>query len=139
MSQPALVEIDLNQTTTHGGSGLGEGSTYLVLYRGELHCGKFYRQWYGLNFAGICDAGVQYDPPGTNLSSWQRIWRIDNANQIAEDAKIEYKRSRRAYAISAKLISNGQRIDESAPLAAFGYSPTIPPMPKIISDEDGDY
>jgi hypothetical protein len=128
VGQPEFVEINLSLTTSKGGAGLEVGPTYLVLYRGAFHIGKFSEQWYGLNFRGIYQAGAQYDPPGENYSNWQRIWRITNAEDLSAEAEPEYKQRRRQYAI-AYLTSNGQRIDESAPLDAFGYHPSCDPMP----------
>jgi hypothetical protein len=132
---PILEEIDLSKTTKKGGAGLEVGPTYLVLYHGSFHTGRFCEVWHGLNFHGIFPAGTQYDPPGTNYSSWQRIWRIVDADDISQEAEPEYKRSRRDYALG-RLKSNGQMIDESTPLDAYGYRPTVPAMPKRDADEE---
>lgn len=136
IQQPNLIEINLSETTRNGGAGLKVGPTYLVLYSGRYYAGKFSQVWYGLNFEGIFDAGAQYDPPGTNYSSWQRIWRIENASQISRSAELEFKTSRRQHAIANKMTSNGQTIDETAPLDAFGYRPTIPAMPQLTDNDD---
>ncbi len=133
VEQPSLVEIDLSQTTSHGGAGLEVGPTYLALYHGQFICGTFSKVWFGLTFNG--GAARQYDPPGTNSSGWQRIWRITNTGRIAEAAEPDYAASLRDQAILAKLRSNGQTIDESAPLEAFLYRPTVPAMPKKTRDE----
>ncbi len=79
---PELLEIDLSQTTNHGGAGLEAGATYLVLHGNRFYAGTFEQQWYGLNFQGIYAVGAQYDPPGTNRSLWQRIWKISNSAEI---------------------------------------------------------
>ena len=49
---------------------------YLIKYDGRFYAGKFGREWYGLNFNGVYDAGAQFDKPGTNASSWQGVWEI---------------------------------------------------------------
>lgn len=131
--QLSLKEIDLSQTSKDGGAGLEAGPTYLVLYGGSYYVGSFSTQWYGLNFNGIYDAGAQYDPPGNNYSEWQRIWRLDNAEEISRAAEPEYMRSRRAYAIR-HLVHGGRKIDETAPLEAFAYNPTVPVMPEAEDD-----
>lgn len=135
-THPQMTEIDLSATTSRGGAGLEVGPTYLVLYDGRFHVGRFGMQWYGLNFQGIYDAGAQYDPPGANYSSWQRVWRLDNAGAISAAAELDYATRRRAYAIG-RMESNGQRIDETAPLEAFFYHSTVPAMPERV-DPDGD-
>lgn len=135
-TEPNLIEIDLSQTTKQGGAGLDVGPTYLVLYAGRFYAGQFERVWYGLNFRGIYGAGAQYDPPGSNYSSWQRIWRIEQADAISNKAEDEYKAARRQYAIERRMVSNGQTIDESAPLDAFGYHPMIPAMPAFDDEEE---
>ena len=42
----------------------------------QLAAGKFTKQWYGLNFEGFYDAGLQFDPPGYNSSNWVALWEI---------------------------------------------------------------
>lgn len=133
--QPILMEIDLSQTTSKGGAGLEVGPTYLVLYHGEFHVGKFSKQWYGLNFEGIYDAGAQYDSPGTNYSAWQRVWKFTNAKPMSAEAEPEFARMRREYAINHGLTSNKQTIDDSSPLEAFVYHPKVPAMPKQQEDD----
>lgn len=49
---------------------------YLIKWDGRYYAGGFSMEWYGLNFEGIYDAGLQYDAPGTNCSHWQAIWEI---------------------------------------------------------------
>lgn len=134
---PTLTEIDLAQTTNKGGAGLEVGPTYLVLHRGRFHCGTFSTQWYGLNFNGIYPAGCQYDPPGTNASDWQKIWRIDNADEIAASLELDYAERQRRYAIDHRLESNGQTITEQTPLGAFLYvqNRKVPAMPKRDEDD----
>lgn len=143
--RPKLTEIDLGQTTRHGGAGLEVGPTYVVLVDGELHKDKFSVEWYGLNFEGIYSAGLQYDPPGTNMSGWQRIWRIDDAKlarrspdailllcgldpeAIIAGAEAAYANTRRAHAIRHHMTHGRQPIDESWPPEAFGYKPRCVP------------
>jgi hypothetical protein len=138
VEQPNLIEIDLSLTTSQGGGGLEVGRTYLVLYGGRFHTGSFSMQWYGLNFEGIFSAGAQYDPPGVNYSSWQRIWQFTNAARISEETEHDYAASKRAHAIRSKMTSNGQTIDETAPLEAFTYYPTRSAMPKMADEDDYD-
>ena len=135
---PKFTEIDLTKTTTKGGPGLEVGPTYLVMYDGRFHVGEFDMQWYGLNFCGIYDAGAQYDPPGENGSSWQRVWRFENAEEMAAEAEPAYAESRRRHAIDFHCTSNGQTITEESPIEAFLYHPTVPAMPGQESDTD-DY
>ena len=134
---PQMTEIDLSATTSRGGAGLEVGPTYLVLYDGRFHVGRFSMLWYGLSFEGYTGA-AQYDPPGANYSSWQRVWRLDNAGAISAAAEPDYAIRRRAYAIG-RMKSNGQLIDETAPIEAFLYLNMLPAMPKRPdSDEDGE-
>lgn len=44
---------------------------YLVKYDGVWSVGKFSRQWYGLNFGGIYDSGIQVD-----YAEWQKCYEI---------------------------------------------------------------
>jgi hypothetical protein len=133
--KPILEEIDLSKTTKHGGAGLSVGPTYLVLYCGRFYTGTFGKQWYGLNFNGIYDAGAQYDPPGENYSSWQKIWKIKNAGAIAKAEEKSFMERRRTYAIG-RLKSNGQTITDAAPLEAFAYNPKVPAMPRRGDEDD---
>lgn len=132
---PNLTEIDLTKTTKQSGGGLEVGPTYLVMYDGQFFVGQFSQQWYGLSFCGIYDAGAQYDPPGENYSSWQKIWLFENAEEISAEAEPAYAKSRRAHAISSRMTSNGQTITEEAPLEAFMYCSSVPAMPEQ-DDED---
>ena len=134
MIQPILKEIDLAQTTKKGGAGLEVGPTYLIMHHGRFHTGKFGMQWYGLNFCGIYPAGAQYDPPGENYSSWQRIWLIENAAEIAAEAELSFMELRRNYAIAHGLTHGDISIDESFPLEAFGYIPKN--MPEEPSEDE---
>lgn len=88
MRAPKLVAVDLRKTVVAGGTtthpditpgkhpGITPGQMYLVLYNDQFYAGRFSRQWYGLNFEGIYDAGCQFDAPGTNKSRWQAVWKI---------------------------------------------------------------
>lgn len=76
--QPILTEIDLRKATGHECPGIvAQKHTYLALIDGKFHVGRFTREWYGLNFDAVYDAGLQFDAPGENQSDWQRVWRID--------------------------------------------------------------
>ena len=111
-----FTEIDLSKTTRKGGDGLEVGPSYLVLYDGQFHVGTFDMQWYGLNFSGIYGAGAQYDPPGTNGASWQKIWRFNGAEEFAASLEMEYAEANRRYCIDHGMTSNGQKITEEAPI-----------------------
>ena len=42
------------------------------------YAGQFSEQWFGYNFDGWGGgAGLQLDKPGTNMSSWLRLWLIE--------------------------------------------------------------
>ncbi len=133
-----FIEIDLSETTQKGGAGLEVGPTYLVLYGGQFHVGTFDMVWYGLNFRGIYDAGAQYDPPGENSSSWQKIWRFNGAEEISAAEEMAYAISKRRHAIDFKCTSNGQTITEDAPVEAFLYYPEVDAMPKQDDEDDED-
>lgn len=73
----SLIQVDLTQAKGHECPGIKAGSTeYLILHDGQFHAGTFGREWYGLNFNGVYDAGLQFDAPGSNGSDWQAVWRI---------------------------------------------------------------
>lgn len=85
-SAPRLVEIDLEKATRNARSNgwhshpeiRPDGTQYLALIGGRFFCGSFTEQWFGLNFSGWHNpAGLQFDKPGTNVSSWQKLWRIE--------------------------------------------------------------
>jgi hypothetical protein len=135
--KPKLTEIDLSKTTKNGGAGLEVGSTYLCLIGGNFFCGTFGKQWYGLNFNGWY-SGLQYDPPNTNMSMFQRMWRVDNADTIAKESEMEYAVGCREWAIKNHMTSNGKTIDESTPIEAFLYRPKVSAMPSDDDDDDDD-
>jgi hypothetical protein len=81
---PELIEIDLSKTTRQPGAGLEvNGPQYLCQIRGRLFVGQFELLWYGLFFRNWHGVGIQFDPPGTNLSRWERVWRIDGLEQAS--------------------------------------------------------
>lgn len=72
-----LKPVSLKGAKGHECPGIKVGKTqYLVKNDGRYACGDFSRQWYGLNFDGFYDAGLQFDAPGSNHSRWQAIWEI---------------------------------------------------------------
>ena len=75
---PRLKRIDLTKGEDSHHPDITARKQYLALIRGEFHCGKFSKQWYGWNFDGWkhSDCGIQYDQPGTNSSGWQGLWEI---------------------------------------------------------------
>lgn len=83
---PDLISIDLSKCIHHPGSAsrvslivhpdIKIEDEYLVQIDGDLFCGQFIMQWYGLTFDGWFGTKLQFDAPGTNGSKWQAIWRI---------------------------------------------------------------
>ena len=80
-----LKKIDLSKSVesdggyTHPAIKLGKWYLAKIKYEGskpQLAAGKFTKQWYGLNFEGFYDAGLQFDPPGYNSSNWVALWEI---------------------------------------------------------------
>lgn len=70
-----LKELDLTKGEGHNHPDIDINKTYLCKIDGNYFAGTFNIQWYGLNFNGWW-CGLQYDKPGTNSSSWERIWEI---------------------------------------------------------------
>lgn len=77
---PKLKPVDLSKAKEHECPDVKVGrKVYLAKIDGEFHVGRFSRQWYGLNFdTPAYDAGVQFDAPGTNSSSWQALWELSS-------------------------------------------------------------
>lgn len=84
---PCFTEVDLAKTTKHGSDEVYPGPIYLALINGRYDIGRFNPVWYGLTFDGSF-GNRQYDPPGTNASRWQRLWRFDNAEDILQTHKL---------------------------------------------------
>ncbi len=78
---PQFTEVDLTKTTKRGSDEIYPGPIYLALINGIYRMGKFSPVWFGLNFSSGAN-NFQYDPPDTNASRWQRLWRFDNAEDI---------------------------------------------------------
>ena len=76
MKTPKLIKINMRRADGSNHPDIDCRKNYLVRVGGNFYAGKFERQWYGLNFVGIYDAGCQFDALGTNASSWQDIWEI---------------------------------------------------------------
>jgi len=79
-----LKPVDLSKTvvgkysddpTTHPDIKPGK-TQYLCKIDGRFYADSFSMEWYGLNFNGCYDAGLQFDPPGVNRSRWQAVWEI---------------------------------------------------------------
>ncbi len=137
MAQPNLKEIDLTKVTSKGGEGIDDESTYLALYSGNFITGCFSKSWFGYNFYSGSNS-YQFDAPNENYSSWQRLWKIENANIISNEEQMSYAIRKREYAITHKMRSNNQTIDESAPVEAFFYTPMVSAMPKNEDEEYND-
>lgn len=75
---PLLTRIPIHKAKGHECPGIETGykAQYLIRWKGRYYLGTFSRQWYGLSFNGVFDAGLQFDAPGENKSDWQAIWRI---------------------------------------------------------------
>lgn len=72
-----LKKINLSKGDGHNHPDIKCGKVkYLAKINGELFTGSFTREWYGLNFDGWHDIGIQFDTPGTNGSDWEALWRI---------------------------------------------------------------
>jgi len=68
---PRLKKIDLSKIVECDHPDIKVGKNYLAKIYGEMHAGKFSRQWYGLNFEAVYDAGIQLNSKG-----WQRLYEI---------------------------------------------------------------
>lgn len=73
---PKLVPLDMSLSDESEHPQINSKDTFLCLIGGTYHTGRFSKQWYGWNFEGVYDAGLQFDAPVTNSSDWQQIWRI---------------------------------------------------------------
>lgn len=72
-----LVKINLSKGKESNHPDIKPGRTqYLAKIDNRWHAGSFSRQWYGLNFQAVYDAGLQFDTPGTNHSRWQELYLI---------------------------------------------------------------
>lgn len=83
--KPVLITIDLTKAERkdhkRGHPDIDTEETYLALIGGEFFVGTFSEQHYGYNFNdGWGASGHQFDPPGENLSRWQGLWRLEEAN-----------------------------------------------------------
>lgn len=76
MRTPKLIQLDMSLIDECKHPEISTSKTYLCLIGGRFYAGQFSKQWYGLNFQGVYDAGLQLDAPGTNASRWQQIWEI---------------------------------------------------------------
>jgi hypothetical protein len=86
MKSLRLIPVDLRRCCK-GPGGPGGGAfhdhpdistrkQYLIKFAGQYYAGMFTREWFGWNFDGVYDAGLQLDKPGTNCSDWQGLWEI---------------------------------------------------------------
>lgn len=72
-----LKEIDLTKGDEHSHPDIVVGyKLYLARVDGRYATGYFSAQWYGLNFSGFYEAGLQFDTPGSNSSQWEQLWEI---------------------------------------------------------------
>ena len=74
-----VKKLDMSKANGHNHPDIKPNKgLYLCGFTGGYgwHIGRFSKQWYGLNFDGIYDAGLQFDAPGQNASDWREIWEI---------------------------------------------------------------
>jgi len=62
---------DIDQSCSH--PDISSRKWYLIQYAGIPFIGHFERVWYGWNFDGVYDAGLQLNSPGL-----ERVWEITN-------------------------------------------------------------
>jgi hypothetical protein len=83
---PRLTPVDLHLIDSHGyrvtrkgkEQVIQVGEYYLAIIGGLPYFGDFSKQHYGLNFNdGWGNVGHQFDPPGTNASTWTALWYVD--------------------------------------------------------------
>lgn len=74
-----LREIDLTKKgrTGHDHPDIKPWPTqYLCRINKRFFAGYFTRLHFGWSFSGWFGGPLQYDRPGTNSSSWERLWEI---------------------------------------------------------------
>lgn len=73
-----LIRINLSKgkESNHPDIKVGSKFTYLAKIGGQWTTGHFTKQWYGLNFQALYDAGIQFDTPGTNESDWEELYQL---------------------------------------------------------------
>ena len=60
------------------------GRQYLCRIGGKWFMGRFNKLWYGLNFDGwYAAAGLQFNAPGWNCSSWERVFEMEGLTGTA--------------------------------------------------------
>lgn len=77
MKTPTLIPIDLSKRKDCEHPDIKLNTWYLAKIGGNFYADMFTRQWYGLNFSGVYDAGYQlaYDPEFTH-DGWEGLWEI---------------------------------------------------------------
>lgn len=79
---PKLKKIDLSKIVDCDHPDIKEGRSYLAKIDKSWYAGEFSRQWYGLNFEAVYDAGIQL-----NSNGWQRLYEIVEKGKIAGKTK----------------------------------------------------
>lgn len=70
-------EIDLTKSNRHEHPDIKtDGTLYLVRFNNRWYLGPFIRVWFGLSFPEWGNAGMQFDAPGYNKSSWERVLEV---------------------------------------------------------------
>lgn len=79
-NMPKLKKIDLSKSYKKAEKtfcpGINSRSDFLAKINNQWFAGKFSKEWYGWNFDGWFGVGLQFDPPGTNGSTWQELYEI---------------------------------------------------------------
>ena len=91
-----LKEIDLTKGNKHEHPDIRcDGTHYVVDWGGHLLIGTFGRVVFGLNFSWFWGAtSLQFDAPGSNYSSWRKLWEVMDYNL---DTETECKKCGRPY------------------------------------------
>jgi hypothetical protein len=89
---PKLIPLDLSLCYNKGERRglhpeINSKDTYLALVDGDYYAGTFSDVWFGWTFDGWNGTSLQFDPPGTNGSSWQMIWKIVS---VKKPRKVRY-------------------------------------------------
>ena len=73
---PKLEKINLNKRDKCTHPNINTRSSYLAKINGSWYAGKFSKQWYGLNFEAVYDAGIQL-----NDEDWEELYEIVGRNK----------------------------------------------------------
>ena len=126
-SPPRLSPVDLHLVDSHGYrvTRIGKarviipGDYYIAIIGGLPYFGTFTKQHYGLNFDdGWGNVGHQFDPPGTNASTWTALW---HCGPLAFDYAMKHgARRRRALRGAWARKKKARAVERATPL---GWTP----------------